>query len=581
MPVIKLAGFTGEAPRVTPRLLPDTGAQIAQSTRLEDGKLSPFRKPFPVHILNGATEGAVKTIYRHLTDWLHWPTVVHAVPGPVAQDRLYYTGDGKPKMRVAGAVYDLAVQAPSTALTAARTGTTGSVTSTVLYVYTWVTSFEEESEPSPVTADLLVSPGNSVTLSGFTAPPSGRAITKQRIYRSQTGTSGGTNLYFIHERAASTANYVDSLALNDFSEPLPSLDWNAPPDGLTGLVSMPNGMMAGFVGKDLYFCEPYRPHAWPQKYVLTTDYDIVALAVYGTTLVVGTKGNPYLAAGTAPESMVMERLELNMPCLNPQGMVDLGYAVAYPSHDGLVVVQGGAARVVTGSLLTRDQWLKLGPSSMVCGQFYGRFFGSYDYIETDGLLVKGSLILDLSGEAPFLIRSQHKSDAFFYEVTSGALYMVMGTTIFEWDSKQSTNDIQTWRSKPFMLPAPTSFGALMFEVDDREDLAAISAAEAANAAVQTINAALFAAPSIFGDINGSMLGEYPVNGDILVPAPPGPQVSVNIYADGDLVASVSRGGKIVRLPGGRLCRQWEVEVTGNIDIQEVVMARTAQELRSV
>jgi hypothetical protein len=581
MAVIKLAGFTGEAPRVTPRLLPATGAQIAQSVRLEDGELSPFRKPFPAYELTGVAEGDIKTIYRHLTDWLHWPTAVNAVPGPVAQDRLYYTGDGVPKMRVGSSVYPLAVPVPAAALTSARVGTLGAITSTVLYVFTWVTSFDEESEPSPISADLIVSPGNSVTLSGFPATPSGRAITKQRIYRSQTGSAGGTNLYFIAERAASTGNYTDALVANGFNEPLPSIDWNPPPDDLAGLVSMPNGMMVGISGKDLCFCEPYRPHAWPEKYRLTMDYDGVALGAYGATVAVGTRGNPYLVGGTHPETMSMEKMELNMPCLNAQGMVDLGYAVAYPSHDGLVVVQGGSANVTTAALMTRDQWLKLEPDLMVCGQFYGRYFASYDYLDTDGADVKGTLILDLTGEAPFIIRSQHKAEAFFYEVTTGSLFMVMGTVIYEWDSKQSINDIYTWRSKAFILPAPTSFGAILFELDDREDLDAVLAVEAAVAAALATNTALFAGDTLFGELNGSLINTYPVNGDELVGVPPGPQVSVNVYADGELLAAVSRAGRMQRLPGGKLARQWEIEITGNANIQELTMAGTAQELRGV
>lgn len=579
MAVIKLAGFAGEAPRVTPRLLPPTGAQIAQSVRLEDGELAPFRKPFPVHNLpEGET---VKTLYRHGDEWLSWPTVVHAVPGPVAQDRLYFTGDGAPKMRVDGAVYPLAVPSPMAALTATRTGSTGAVTSTVLYVFTWVTEFGEESEPSPITADLLVTPGNTVTLSGFPATPAGRAITLQRIYRSQTGTSGGTSLFFIAERAASASNYVDTFAPEDFVEPLPSLNWTPPPDDLAGLVSMPNGMMAAFAGKRVYFCEPFRPHAWPEQYILTTDYEIVGLAVYGTTLVVGTRGNPYLVGGTSPETMTMERLELNMPCLNHQGMVDLGYAVAYPSHDGLVVVQGGAANVTTASLMTRDQWLKLKPDQMVCGQFYGRFFGSYNYIDVEGTEVEGTLILDLTGSSPFIIRSQHRAEAFFYEVTSGSLFMVMRGTVYEWDSRQAINDIYTWRSKSFVLPAPTTFGAILFEVDQREDLDAILAMEIATAEALAINTVLFAEDSIFGEINATPLNTYAVNGDNLQAVPSGPQVSVNIYADGELLASVSKAGRMQRLPGGKLAREWEIEITGNASIQELTMAGTAQELRGV
>lgn len=581
MSVLKLAGFAGEMPRVTPRLLPDTGAQIAQSVRLEDGELSPFRKPAPIYDLPGAVAGTVKTIYKHLTDWLYWTTVVDAVPGPVAQDRLYYTGDGVPKMRVGSTVYPLAVAAPVAALTTARTGSLGSIQNTVLYVFTWVTSFGEESAPSPISADLLVSPGNSVTLSGFPATPGGRSITLQRIYRSQTGSAGGTSLFFIAERAASTGNYSDPLTANDFVEPLPSLDWTTPPAALEGLTAMPNGMMAGYLGKDLYFCEPWRPHAWPVKYVLSTDYDIMGLACYGTTLVVATKGNPYLCGGTHPETMVLERMELNMPCLNKQGMVDLGYAIAYPSHDGLVVVQGGSANVTSASLLTRDQWLKLVPSTMVCGQFYGRFFGSYDYIDVDGTEIKGTLILDLTGASPFLIRSQHRADAFFYDVASGALFLVMGTQVFEWDSKQSVSDIYTWRSKSFVLPAPTNFGAILFEVVQRNGADEQAALEAAIAAVAAANAALFAAPTLLGALNATPLNVYPVNGDALLPNPAAQEVTVNVYADGTLVASLSKAGRMQRLPSGQLAREWEIEITGNANIQELTMAGTAQELRNV
>jgi hypothetical protein len=274
-------------------------------------------------------------------------------------------------------------------------------------------------------------------------------------------------------------------------------------------------------------------------------------------------------------------MELNMPCLNPQGVVDLGYAVAYPSHDGLVVVQGGAANVMTANLFTRDQWLKMKPAEMVCGQFYGRFFGSYDYTDTDGSEQKGTLILDLTGAQPFIIRSQHRADALWYDITSGSLFMVIGTTVYEWDSKNAIQDIYTWKSKAFTLPAPTTFGALLVDLDDREDADALAAYEAAKDAAIAQNAILFAAPSLLGEINAAPLNTYAVNGDILASVPPGPQVTVNVYADGDLLASVAGAGRMQRLPAGVLARQWEVEITGNIAVQEVTMAGTAQELRGI
>lgn len=580
MSIIKLAAFTGESPRTTARLLPDTGAQIAQSVRLEDGELSPYRKPYPIVVLPGAQAGQVKTIYRHLGEWLWWDKVVHAVPGPVAQDRLYYTGDGKPKMRVNGVVYDLKLTPPSVKLTGAVTGTVTPATSaTRLYVYTRVTQFGEESEPSPISADIVVSPGNTVTLSGFQAAPAGRAFTKQRIYRSQSGTSGGANLYFIAERDDSTANFVDNIATDAFNEALPSLEWTPPPDNLQGLVALPNGIMAGYVGKDLYFSPPYIPHTFPVKYSLSANYDITGLAVSGSTLIVGTKGTPELVGGTSPDTMTMEHLEFNMPCLSQQGMVDMGYAVLYPSNDGLVMVQGGTPNLISGPLLTRDQWQKLVPSTLVCGQFYGRFYASYHYIDTDNKTQQGTLIFDITGSQPFLIRSQHRADAMFYDVTDSSLYMAIGNTVYQWDSLAGDNDIMTYRSKAFVTPQPTSFGAILVEADDRTPPEAIIAAQAARDAVAAANGAVIAARALGGALGLRPVNALPVNGDALKPMPGGPQMSVNVYADDEFVAAITSIGDMERLPPV-LARQWEIEVTGNIDIQEITMAGTAQELRS-
>jgi len=587
MSVIKLQAFQGEAPRVSPRLLPDNGAQIARSSRLENGELAPIRKPSAIYPIPGATPGTIKTIYKHLDDWLSWTTAVNAAPGPVAQDRLYYTGDGVPKMRVGSGVgavvYDLKLVAPVGALTAAVTaGPPTSITATRLYVYTWVTDFGEESEPNPVSNALTVSPGQTVTLSGFSSAPAGRNITKQRIYRSQTGTSGGTNFYFLAERAASNANYVDTIPVNDFSEPLPSADFNPPPDTLKGLVAMPNGIMAAYTGKDLYFSEPWQPHAWPEKYVQTTDYDIMGLAVTGTMLVVSTKGKLYVVSGTAPDTMVMEKLELNMPGLNPQGMVDLGYSVVYPSTDGLVqVTDGGGASLPTGGLFTRDQWLRLEPSTMVCGQFYGRFFGAYSYIDDDDMPQAGMIIVDLSGQDNFIIESPYKPDAMFYDLQSSALFMAIGATIYEWDARFAGNDIFTWRSKAFVLPAPTNFGAILFEVDQRDSQQALIAYENEVAAVKASNIALFATGRLGGALNASAINTYAVNGDALQPIPLGPTATVNLYADGDFYASITGAGVMQRIKSGKLARQWEVEITGNVAIKELTMATTGQELRSI
>lgn len=578
MTIIKLSSFIGEAPRISPRLLPETSAQIASSVRLEDGELSAFRKPFLVEDLSATATDVIKTIYLYQGDWLYWYDVVNPVPGPVDQDRLYYTGDGVPKMRVASTIYDLALDAPTAALTATPGGGGTSIYETRLYAYTFVTDYGEESEPSPLSAGVNVSPGQSVTLSGFQAAPSGRAITKQRIYRSQTGVSGTTRLYFVAERAAGTGNYVDTLENADYGEPLPSDDWNPPPDDLTGLISLPNGGMAAFVGKTLYFCEPFRPHAWPEKYTITMDYDIVALAAIGTSIVVATTGHPYIVNGTAPELMISEKMELNLPCLSARGMVDLGYAAAYPSHDGLVVFRGGSPSIETASLFTRDQWLQLGPDTMVGAQFYGRYFGSYEYVDAGGITVAGTLIIDLTKSTPFLIRSQHKADAMRYDLATGSLFMAIGSGINEFDSRDSAPDLYTWKSKLFVMPKPVSFGAIQFEADQPDDDGTLEqATEAEQDAIAQANQDAIDDGFLFGALNEAAINEYAANGDALQEFETH-GLAINIYADREFIKTVSVPGQMHRIPPVK-AKLWEIEVTGTASVQEITMASTGQELR--
>ena len=577
MAKLRLAQFSGEIPRLLSRLLPDTGSQQAENVRLDDGGLTPVRKARVEHSFTGAT--GIQTIYKFDEDWLSWTSPVNAVPGPVATDRLYYTGDGAPKMRVGSTVYDLAVPYPTVKLTAALAGTgTGDVT-TRLYVYTWVTQFDEESEPCPISSDVLWQSGLTVTLSGFQAAPAGRGINRQRIYRSQSSSQNGTDLFLIEERTASTSNYVDTHGPADFAEVLPSRDYNPPPADLSGLIAMPNGMMAAFSGKQLCFCEPYKPHAWPEKYRLTTAYPIVGLGSFASTVVAATQGIPYVVSGTAPENMVEEKIEVNLPCINARGVVDLGYSVAYPSNDGLVVVSSSGASVATAALFTRPKWQQLSPASLVAGQYAGRYYASFQYLEADGTVTEGTRIIDLTGEQPFVMRASIRPEAFYYDLPSGALYYLVGDTVYEWDARGQSNEIMTWTSKRVIMPEPVSFGAILVEAGvllSPDDQAAL---DAAIAAIVAYNAALFA-----GELGSAMdkhaVNEMSLGGDEMQPLPDPKYIAVRVYADGKLINTITTMDDVKRLKPVR-AKEWEIQVNGTAEVEQITLASTVRELNEV
>lgn len=104
MTAVKVTNFIGVAPKTSPELLPDNAAQIAANTKLDSGDLIPYRESS----LAGDTyrRSGVRTLYA-LRDpnnnpvWLSWSTdvdVVAANSDISGEQRIYYTGDGKPKV---------------------------------------------------------------------------------------------------------------------------------------------------------------------------------------------------------------------------------------------------------------------------------------------------------------------------------------------------------------------------------------------------------------------------------------------------------------------------------------------------
>lgn len=583
MATLRLIGFIGEIPKTMSRLLPDNAAEEAFNTRLEDGGLKPIRQPRYEHYFSDAPADAYRTLYRHNDEWLAWEQDVYAVPGPIAADRLYIFGDGVPKMRVDDVNYDLAVNAPPTALTGTVSGTaTSDLNATRLYAYTNVTQFGEESQPSPISNEINWYPGQTVTLTGFnTTMGNNRTATTQRIYRAQSTTTG-VYLFFIAERTASTSNFVDTVPLENFNEQLPTTSLTPPPDDLTGVISMPNGMMAGFVGKDVYFCEPYLPHAWPVRYSMTVDYEVVGLAAYGNTLVVMTTGNPYLMSGSGPANMTSEKLELNLPCINARGIQDMGYGVIYPTHDGLVAVQSGSASVISDQLLARTDWDKFRPATMVSGQFNGRYFSSYDYVAEDKERHTGSLIFDTSGSQAFITRTDITAQAFFYDMVAGRLFYLEGQIVYEWDAPEMPNNMLFYRTKEFVLPRPTNFGAILIEADTELTDDEYRAILAQQEAIALENQAIIDSDLLGGAINDTAYNTYPVNGDALKPYPSFARtLSVTIYADNKPVATVDRVGKMARLPSGFMARRWKVSVFSDVPLAQIALAGTGVELMGV
>src|SRR6266550_481077 len=239
------------------------------------------------------------------------------------------------------------------------------------YVYTWVTSYGEEGPPSPPT--VVNGWSNATwTVSLFTPDPldmgTRRTLATTRLYRTVTSNTGLTTYFLVAEFDIHQASYVDTsgddtVALNS---QLVSLFWFGPPSDMQGIQAFPNGIAVGFRSNEVWFSEPYRPHAWPPGYVLTTEFPIVGLGTCGQSIIVCTEGTPYIITGVNPASMSITKIHLPEPCLFRGSIVTTDTTVLYMSQNGLIQIsQSGAAANVTEQWVSRERWQALTPQKFI------------------------------------------------------------------------------------------------------------------------------------------------------------------------------------------------------------------------
>lgn len=458
MAKFEITNFNGIAPKLNPAMIGDAFATVAADCQLGYGDVRSLQSPSAV--TTTPRIGLKKALFRlgYTTDetqyWLTWLSSVNVVRGPIAGDaseRIYYTGDGAPKMTyiplavTGGTTYPVAyralgVQAPDTAPTAAinTDGADANVDQVVVYVVTFVTDLGEEGPPSPPSESVTAREGATFNLTNIPVPGAGYTnITRKRIYRSLTSSSAADYLY-VTEIPSATTSYTDTAGSDALNEPLATMNYTPPVATLSGLVGMQNGMMAAFDGNDLYFCEPFMPYAWPVAYSQAVDYKIVGLAAFGQSVLVGTTGIPYLFTGVSPDGMSMERVDFNQSCLSKESMVSVGSGAAYTCPDGLAYVGSGGAKILTESLFTAAQWKAYKPESMRCHFVDGRLVIFYDTGTT-----KGSMIFNMESGA--LSLSSVWCDCAYFDPMLGDLYLIQGNSILKWNAGAVMP--YTWRSK--------------------------------------------------------------------------------------------------------------------------------------
>jgi hypothetical protein len=349
---------------------------------------------------------------------------------------------------------------------------------------------------------------------------------------------------------------------------------------LRGLVSLPNGMLAGFVGNEVWFCEPYLPHAWPSQYMITVDSEIVGLGPYDTSLVVMTKNQPYILTGTSPGSMTQVKLPMRQPCVSKRSIAFDQYGVLYASPNGIVSIGSGSQDVITVPLYTREEWQEVNPSSIIAAIWNNLYVFFYETAAgKQGLIIS-------RGDIPPLASLDFQGNGIYVDKANNDLFAISNTdnNVYQLDADNINRTFYEWKSKQFIMPNPMNYGAIKIKADFGE-ITDIDAYNALVASITATNQALFTSSGgkLQGNLNNTTLNKFVMNGSILTPIPPiATPRSVNafLYGDGELIwNSGVTSQDALRLPAGKKYYKFEIKLSGNVPVQFVAIASDISELR--
>lgn len=499
---LSLSSFDGLYPRTSPTLLQLNQATVANEVNLYAGELRPWGAPaLEFSPSNGGPVYTIFKVYNNagLSTWLTWSGYIDVVVGPLADTteiRLYYTDGVTPRktnyaLATGGAApypsawLNMGVATPAAKPTVGITSGGSLTAETRAYVYTYVSTFgtvKEESGPSPASTLITLAVSQAVQLSAWSTAPhtANDNITSIRIYRTIAGGTTGANYAFVDEISVTPGTglvvsgststggvtltgttYTDNLTAVQLGAALPSTTWVPPPAGLQGIISMPNGMLAGFVGNQVFFSEPFFPHAWPLAYAQTVNDNIVGLGNFGSSLVVCTVRYPYILSGSSPTSISQEQCSLPEPCISKLSIVSDDSGVTYASPNGLVAIGPYSRGVVTHKVYRRQEWQANVPSTLFSRMYDGRYVGFYNNGSA-----RQALILT-NDDIPALASKLTSATAAFVDVTNGYLYYAysVDNKIYRMDATPGTPGTLTWTSKRFLGVHGETFSAMKIDAD--------------------------------------------------------------------------------------------------------------------
>jgi hypothetical protein len=342
--------------------------------------------------------------------------------------------------------------------------------------------------------------------------------------------------------------FTDDFDSRDLFDTLATDNYDPPPKDLRGLTAVQNNILCGFVGNTLYFSEPGAPHAWPASYAVSLEHNIVGIAAISGSIFVATDSYPYLVSGSDPANgMSTARIDANLPCLNKNSIVTMGYGVVYSTHDGLAVYSPSSGpAIITKLLYNNDTWqTDIDPSTVVAEYYGDNYFAAH---------ATGAFIFEHDAKVGgFFVNTDYSFTASWYDPVDGVVYYTSGTNgdVYEWDNLDQPLTTLAWKSKVIVTKDMINIGAARVVADYAE-----------NTAIWDATVTSWEAEMMLWNAGDSL--------------------TFRLWVDKELIFETQlTDSSMFRLPTGYRADTFEVGVEGNIRVRAIHLAETSLGLREV
>lgn len=394
---------------------------------------------------------------------------------------------------------------------------------------------------------------------------------KKRLYRTSTGVKADFQLVAID---ITGTTYTDTLTdLQIPGDSAVSDGWIPPPANMIGMITMSNGVLAGFYDNTVCMSEPYQPHAWPTAYRRKMTSTIVGIASFDTNIGVATVGNPVVLTGSDPEQMIPVKHNKSLPCLSRASVCGVGDGVIFASKNGLVKIDISDAGMFTSVLFGPEEWNRVVPSTTKLA-----FDGTKIYLSTES----GVVYIFNTVEGGALTTTNQVVDGMYADETTGDLFFTFAKKVYVLESFTSAPLTTDWWSRENVLPFPVNFGAVKIEIDANYAIDAAAAILQEQADAIASNVTKISAIGGRGGLGARVVNAQPINGSLLDPIPTSTvSVSFSLYAKEQLIyTGVLQNGIVARLPAGYKSDTFSVRLQANTQVKAVTLADTPGNLRN-